>query len=237
MKLLGIDSTAKSASAAICEDGKILALQYSNTGYTHSVTLMPMVKNVLCAASLKIDDIDAFAVTAGPGSFTGVRIGVACVKGMAQPLGKPCIAVSTLEAAAKPLEAFDCYAVAVMDARCKQVYAAEFECKNGALIRKCPDCAVSISELADRLKSVSLPIILAGDGASLCYGELSGLIPGLRLAPEQIRFQSAAAVALIAEQKLNNGETLTCDELTPVYLRVPQAVREKNAREAHTQTI
>ena len=133
MKILGVDSTATAASAAVYCDGKILSLNYSNTGLTHSQTLMPMIDNVLKTAGVNIRDIDYFAVSNGPGSFTGVRIGVSAVKGMAQPIMKKCVPVSTLEVIAKPLENTSVYAIAVMDARCNQVYTATFDCNNGMM--------------------------------------------------------------------------------------------------------
>ena len=131
MKILGVDSTATAASCAVYENGKIRSLIYSNTGLTHSQTLMPMVESALKSAGIDIKDVDLFAVSNGPGSFTGVRIGVSAVKGLAQPLNKNCVTVSTLEVIAKPLENTGCYAVAVMDARCNQVYTAQFDCSDG----------------------------------------------------------------------------------------------------------
>ena len=131
MKILGVDSTATAASAAVYSDGKILSLNFSNTGLTHSQTLLPMIDSALKSAGVDIKDVDIFAVSNGPGSFTGVRIGVSAVKGLAQPLNKKCVTVSTLEVIAKPLENTGCYAVSVMDARCNQVYTAQFNCLNG----------------------------------------------------------------------------------------------------------
>ncbi len=223
MKILGIDSSAKTASAAITENGRVLALTFSHTGFTHSVTLLPMVQNVLSVTDLKPEDIDAYAVSAGPGSFTGVRIGVAAVKGLAQPHKTPCVAVSTLEAAAYPLRGFDCLAVAVMDARCEQVYTARFSCKDGKIQRVSPDEALPLSELLFALKEAQQPVFLIGDGANLCYEAFKDKLSGLRIAPETIRYQRADSVALLAEDKLKNGEAISSQDLCPVYLRDSQA--------------
>ncbi len=223
MKILGIDSSAKTASVSIVEDGKILALLYSHTGFTHSVTLMPTVQNALKITGLTTGDIDAFAVSAGPGSFTGVRIGVAAVKGMAQPENKPCVAVSTLEAIAYPLKGFDCIAVSVMDARRGQVYHASFKCESNGLSRLCEDEAISIEELYKKLKIAELPIYFIGDAAELCYKTVGYRLKNTKIAPEQIRYQKADSVALLAFEKLQKGEAVLPRSLLPVYLRESQA--------------
>lgn len=228
MKILGVDSSATAASAAIIDDGKIISQTFSNTGLTHSQTLLPMIDNTLKNANLTVNDIDCFAVTNGPGSFTGVRIGVSAVKGISQPLNKKCVAVSTLEAIAKPLEGSGVYAVAAMDARCNQVYTAQFCCENG-LIRKTPDDALSIDALTEQLKSIDNTIVLIGDGAKLCFEKMKGVLENVVLAPSQIRYQSASSVALIAYEKVieNQDEnSVTADELLPNYLRLSQAERE-----------
>ncbi len=227
MKILGVDSTATAASAAVFADGKLLAVDFSNTGLTHSQTLLPMLDNVLKSARVSIDDIDFFAVSNGPGSFTGVRIGVSAVKGLAQPLNKKCLGLSTLEVIAKPLESTGVYAVAVMDARCNQVYTAQFDCSCG-LERKTPDEAISIADLTEQLKSVDGRIMLIGDGALLCYNKMKEELPDIQIAPLNIRYQSASSVCLIASEILENDENsaITPDELLPSYLRLSQAERE-----------
>lgn len=234
MKILGVESSATSASAAVINDGKLISLTFSNTGLTHSQTLLPMIDNTLKIAGLPVNDIDCFAVTNGPGSFTGVRIGVSAVKGLSQPLNKPCMAVSTLEAIAKPLEDSGVYAVAVMDARCNQVYTAQFDCDNG-FNRVTEDVAVSIEALTDALKSVNRRIVLIGDGASVCYEKMKDVLPEIKIAPVNIRYQSASSVALIAYDKYKaEGEGCFIDthSLLPNYLRLSQAERElKNKQE------
>ena len=226
MKILAIDSTAGPASAAIYEDGKILGEFFINTKLTHSVTLMPMCDALLKNTMTDIKEIGAFAVSAGPGSFTGVRIGVAAVKGMAQSLNKPCISVSALEAMAQNLKNIDCMICAVMDARCKQFYNALFESKNGEIIRLTEDRAISAEELAGELEQFSGRIILTGDGSDVAFGLMSGRLPRLETAQEQLKYQRASGVCFAAARKYEQGQTLTAAELMPVYLRLPQAQRE-----------
>lgn len=223
MKILGIDSSAKTASVSIVEDGKVLALLYSNTGFKHSRTLMPMVQSALDISCLKPYDIDAYAVSTGPGSFTGIRIGVAAIKGMAQPDNKPCVAVSALEAAAYPLSGFDCVAASVMDARREQVYEALFRCKGNSLKRMTDDNVDSIENLYGKLKDIKEPLYFIGDGASLCFKALSDRLSGAKIAIEQIRYSKADSVALLALKKLQKGEAVSASALRPVYLRDSQA--------------
>lgn len=227
MKILGVDSTATAASAAVYADGKLLAVDFSNTGLTHSQTLLPMIDNVLKTSRVSVNDIDYFAVSNGPGSFTGVRIGVSAVKGLSQPLNKKCIGLSTLEVIAKPLENTGVYAVSVMDARCNQVYTAQFDCKNG-IERKTPDVAISIADLTDQLRYVDGRIMLIGDGALLCYNKMKEELPEIQIAPLNIRYQSAASVCLIASEYIETDEnsSVSPDELLPSYLRLSQAERE-----------
>ncbi len=222
MKILAVDSSAKACSAAIVEDDKIIGSFFINTSLTHSQTLVPMVENLLSCTSLSLSDIDRLAVSAGPGSFTGVRIGVSAIKGMAMPLGLPCAGVSTLAAMAHNLSGCDCVACAVMDARCNQVYNALFGISGGKIERLCDDRALAISDLCEELRSISGEIILVGDGAELCYNSLKEELPSLSIAPEHIRYQNAFGVALEAQ----SCETVTAAELLPSYLRLPQAERE-----------
>ena len=228
MKILGVDSSATAASAAVLSDGKLLSVTFSNTGLTHSQTLLPMIDNTLKTAGLTVNDIDCFAVTNGPGSFTGVRIGVSAVKGLSQPLNKCCLAISTLEAIAKPLENSGVYAVAVMDARCNQVYTAQFDCENG-FSRVTDDDALSIEVLAEQLNSIDKRKVLIGDGALLCFNKMNDVVKNIELAPLNIRYQSASSVALIAyDNYMSSGESCLVDPnlLVPNYLRLSQAERE-----------
>lgn len=225
MKILSIDSSSVSASVAITENGVTLAENFINNGLTHSQTLMPMVEKTLNDANASIKDIDLFAVTNGPGSFTGVRIGIASVKGMADALGKKCIAISTLEAIAEPLKNEDCIACAVMDARCNQVYTAIFE--NGK--RLCEDKAVLIDELGTELNKYNKKVVFIGDGSVLCYEKLKSIVTNVDIADENIRYVHASSIGRLAEDKIKNGEIPeNSAKLVPFYLRLPQAERELN---------
>lgn len=225
MKILSLDSSSVTASVAITENGKILSESFINNGLTHSQTLMPMVEEVLKDSGVSIKDIDLFAITNGPGSFTGVRIGIASVKGMADALGKKCRAVSTLEAIAEPLKNQDVIACAVMDARCNQVYTASFNLGN----RLCEDKAVLIDELGEELKQYDKKIVFIGDGSVLCYEKLHEIIRNCEIADENIRYVHGSSVGFVAEEKIKNGiEPINSANLVPFYLRLPQAERELN---------
>lgn len=222
MKILAVDSSAKACSVAILDDNRILGSYFINTALTHSQTLVPMIESLLKNTNTQLDTVDCFAVSAGPGSFTGVRIGVSAIKGIAMPLIKPCIAVSTLEAMAYNLIDIDCIVCAVMDARCNQVYNAMFRISDGIITRLCDDRALSISDLADELKGYNESIILVGDGAELCYNSFKELNQDISLAVEARRYQKAEGVAFASVNK----EKISAAELMPAYLRLPQAERE-----------
>ncbi len=226
MKILGVESSATAASVAIYSDGKIITQLFSNTGLTHSQTLLPMVENALKMAGVTLNEIDYIAVSNGPGSFTGVRIGIAAVKGMAQPLGIKCVEVSTLETIAKPLANTGCYAVSVMDARCNQVYTAQFDCQNG-FNRATPDEAISIDELYEQLKDITKPVLLIGDGTIVAYNKLKDKLKNVLTCEKSVQYQSAANVCLVAAEKIDSGnEGSDAEEILPNYLRLSQAERE-----------
>ena len=229
MKLLAVESSAKSASAAIWYDGKIVAENFINTGFTHSQTLMPMVASTLERSRTEIGEIDAFAVTNGPGSFTGVRIGVAAVKGMTLAVQKPCIGVSTLECIAGNFDipGLGGTVCAVMDARCGQVYNSLFKIEGNELKRLCEDRAIALEELRAELSTMSGPMFIAGDGAELCY-ETCKNIQNVYLAPPHLRYQKASAVAIKAAGKLN--DLVSGQDLGINYLRPSQAERELKSR-------
>ena len=231
MKILAFDSTVTSASVAVFDDDNLIGEFFINTKQTHSQTLLPMAESLLKNTKVDVKDIDLFAVNTGPGSFTGVRIGVAAVKGMAMALNKPCVAVSTLDSMAYNLLDVNCTAVCVMDARCNQVYNANFKVDNGNVEKLCDDRALSIDELTDELKSVDGHIVLVGDGAKLCFDKMKDAIPNIKIASIQNRYQKASSTALVALNLYNNGKTLTAEELMPYYLRLPQAERGLKKRE------
>lgn len=229
MKILAIDTSSRSVSCAILEDRLLLGECYANSGLTHSCTLMPMVQALLEQTTLSLDAIDAFAVTVGPGSFTGLRIGLSTVKGLAHALQKPCIPVSTLEALAWNLSSTDCIVAPVLDARCAQVYTALFAWESGFPKRLAPDEAISISELETRLKNLKKTIYLVGDGAELCYNTMSEDF-AVALSSPALRYTRAASVALAALDAYGKGAVCTAEQLAPAYLRLPQAERELLAK-------
>ena len=231
MKILAFETSAKAGSVALLEDGCLLGANYCNTGLTHSQTLMVMAEQLLKSCSLTPKDVGAVAVAAGPGSFTGVRIGVAAAKGFAWGGEIPCYGVSTLEAMALGLGIDSGYVCPVMDARRSEVYNALFCAENGKLTRVTEDRAIALSDLAEELKILSEPVFLVGDGGILCYNTLKGTVPGLVLPPEHRMHQRAEGVALAAEQAIFAGQPGNAGELKPNYLRLSQAERERLERE------
>ena len=224
MKILAIDASAKAASAALLEDEKLLGEFYTHSGLTHSQTLMPMVEQLLDCCRITLADIDVMALSAGPGSFTGLRIGMAAVKGMAFAQNAPCVKVSTLEGLCYNLPEFSGLLCPVMDARCGQVYNALFQWKEGELLRLTPDRAITIPDLEEELKAYPQPILLLGDGSLLCHQTMQ--LNQLSLAGAANRYQRASGVGLCAYRAALRGETLPPDQLRPDYLRLPQAQRE-----------
>ena len=222
------------ASACVMEDEKILSEFYMNTRQTHSQTLLPMAKAALDCAGLSVNEMNLLAVSAGPGSFTGVRIGVACIKGLAFPDNKSCCGVSTLEAMAMNLRGQQALVCAVMDARCGQVYNGLFLTGENRVQRLTEDRALSMEELAAELptwmKEREIPLILVGDGARLCFESPCFADISCALAPEHLRMQRASGVAEAARQAFLEGNTVSPERLAPIYLRLPQAQRELNKR-------
>lgn len=231
MKILAFETSAKAASVALTDGGKLLAESYQNTGMTHSQTLMVMAQDLLKTCGLTPKDVDAVAVAAGPGSFTGVRIGVAAAKGFAWGGELPCYGVSTLEAMARSLGAWQGYIVPAMDARRSQVYTAIFHVEKGVLSRVEEDMAISLQELGEKIKNYEESIFLVGDGAILCYNTLLEEVPTLVLPPEHRMHQRAAGVALAAQAMADAGIPGNGAELIPNYLRLSQAERERMTRE------
>ena len=231
MLILAFETSAKAGSVALLENGRLLAENYQNTGLTHSQTLMVMAEDMLKAAGKTVADLTAVAVAEGPGSFTGVRIGVAAAKGMSWGAQLPCCGVSTLEAMAKTLGAWDGFVCACMDARRSQVYNALFAVHGGKLERITPDRAIALADLKEELKNLEKPIFLVGDGSNLCYNTLLEEVPNLVLPPEHRLHQRASGVALLAAEKIAAGENCDGNALAPNYLRLSQAERERMERE------
>lgn len=222
MRILAVDTSAVCASVAITEEGKILSESSINAGLTHSRTLMPMIDSALKNGEISLQSIDLFACSVGPGSFTGIRIGVAAVKGLCDALGKKCVPVSTLEALAFNLLGRNCTAVSVMDARCNQVYCAIFKVEGEEVTRLTEDMAIKIDELEIMLKNYE-NIVFVGDGAKLCHKAL-----GYEKAPANSEYQKGSSVCFAAQKHI--CEALPSKELLPAYLRLPQAERELKAK-------
>lgn len=236
MTFLAFETSAKPVSVALLRDGRIVASEFENAGLTHSVTLMPMAARVLAAAGLTPAAVDFFAVAAGPGSFTGLRIGAGTVKGLGWAAEKPCAAVSTLLAMAYLHPGFDGIVCPVMDARRGQVYTALFDTAAGGVKRLEPDSAISLDQLLDGLSRRNRPVLFVGDGAELAAaGAAERALAAPFSVPEgEARFQRAEGVALAAWAARQGGDGVTVTDaaaLRPVYLRLAQAEREKLARE------
>ncbi len=231
MKILGFESSAKACSVALLDSGVLVGEYYQNCGQTHSRTLLKMAEDLL--ENCGVESVDAVACAAGPGSFTGVRIGVAAAKGYAWGKQIPCVGVSTLEAMAHQARTFDGLICCVMDARRDQVYHGLFNCENGELERLVEDCAISIEELKTALLSYEEycgenrePVLFVGDGAKLCHKAMDGY----DCAPEHLCMQRASGVVLAAADALHRGEAGDGATLSPNYLRLSQAERERNER-------
>lgn len=226
MLILAFESSAKPASAALVKDGQLLSQYTQCSALTHSRTLLPMAEDMLKNAELRLSDVDLIAVAHGPGSFTGIRIGVSTVKGLAWAAEKPCVGVSTLEAMAWHGLAVGGYICPVMDARRSQVYNALFKIENGRPVRMTEDRPIALEELAKEVTALGAPVFLVGDGAALCFEYFTAHGVPCVMAPDNLRWQDAWGVAMAAADKTPGN----ADELLPVYLRLSQAERERQER-------
>ena len=231
MLIFAFETSAKAGSVALMDETRLLGESYCNTGLTHSQTLLQMGQDLLSSCGYTAADVTAVAVAAGPGSFTGIRIGVAAAKGFSWAKEIPCIGVSTLEAMALNAGIWEGYVCPVMDARRSQVYNALFEAHQGTLTRIAEDRAISLEELGAQLKNQKKPVFLVGDGSIVCYNALKASIPALVLPPEHRMHQRAAGVALAAREQLKQGIAPGGGELIPNYLRLAQAERERLEKE------
>ena len=232
MKILAFDGTAKAASVAMLDGERVLGYYTVDNGLTQSELLLPMAENLLKSLKLTFNDVELYATSVGPGSFTGVRIGVSLIKGLAFGKNIPCVEVSTLEALAESLSGIRGIVVPCMDARRAQVYSATFRSGENGLIRLTEDRAISLSALAEELSEYKEDIYLVGDGYAVAKAAMdkAGLITART--PELLILENAVSVGRVAQRKYSNDEFVTDTELSPVYLRLPQAERERLEREA-----
>lgn len=232
MKILAIDTTAKTAAGAICDGTKTLCSFQVTGGFTHSETMLPEIDKLFAKTGLRPRDIELFAISAGPGSFTGVRIGAALIKGLAFGTGTPCVGVSTLEALCRngaEMEG-EFIACAVMDARRGQLYSASFLHGKDGLSRLCDDRLIAAEELAKELDGYGLPVYFFGDG----YEIAKKAFPKACDTPKELIAQSAPSVAAAALSKYVSAEdktVFTDMALAPTYLRASQAEREYSEKE------
>lgn len=226
MNILAVDTAGKTAGVALMRDDRLLYECYLDTGLTHSETIMPLIDHCLKLCGLTCADIGLYGVNAGPGSFTGLRIGLAAVKGLAFPRETLCAPVSTLEALAAAHVGTGTVLCA-LDARRAQVYCAAFELETHS--RLMADDARAVADLAEFIQNCKKPLFFVGDGAALCYnsyGDAAGVLP----VPQAIRGGRAAAVALVAGRMAQRGEAVLPEALLPDYHRLSQAERERAAK-------
>ncbi len=233
MIVLALDSTAKAAAAAITDGTRLIAKDFNNDGNTHSCSLLPMVEGLLEKSSLSVDGIDLFAASSGPGSFTGVRIGAATLKGLAFGRERPCVPVSALHALGYNMRDTDGYVCALMDARRGQFYTAIFEVKDGEVKRITEDAAKSGEEIAAELKNYG-EVTLVGGGAEVALPFFEGLC--VKLAPSDRLLCDGESVALLALAEYESGNFVSDAEFAPTYLRLPQAERERLEKEKSIKT-
>ena len=235
MKIIALESSAVTASVAVTEDDRLLAQSFQNSGLTHSATLMPMVADLLRNTGLTLDEMDVVAVAAGPGSFTGVRIGVAAAKGLAWPGDKLCAPCSTLESMAWQCAHVGGEICAAMDARRNQVYCARFWAENGELKRLTDDRAMGLDELSEEIRASGKLQTLVGDGTHLVQKALEEA--GLPCAPmpPHLIYQTAWGVARAALRMAQEGKLVSAAAMAPSYHRLSQAERERLERLSKTE--
>ena len=237
MKIIALESSAVTASVAVTEDEKLLAQSFQNSGLTHSATLMPMAADLLKNAGLTLEEMDVVAVAAGPGSFTGVRIGVAAAKGLAWPGNKPCAPCSTLESMAWQCAHLNGEICAAMDARRDQVYCARFLAEHGELTRLTEDRALGLDELVEEVRASGRTQILVGDGAYLAKKALEAKCLSTVLMPPHLLYQTAWGVARCALRLVREGGLVSAAAMAPSYHRLSQAERERLERQGKTDTF
>ncbi len=227
MLIFGIDTCCNAATAAIVDDTKMVAETVLNLGKTHSQVMMPQIEEMFKISGIEPQDIDAFSAAVGPGSFTGVRIGVATAKGLAQAHNKPCVAVSTLEALAYSSRYFDGIAAPILDARREQIYSALFDCKLGEMTRLTDDRALPLCDLLLELEALGRNVIFMGDGVFVFKEEILRVLKDRAFfAPKTTLMNLGGAVAEVGLGKFEKGEVCSYNQLVPSYVRLSQAERD-----------
>lgn len=233
MKILGLDSSGIVASVAIVEDDVLIAEYTVNYKKTHSQTLLPMLDEIAKMTELDLNSIDAIAVAAGPGSFTGLRIGSATAKGLGFALKKPLIAIPTVEGLAYNLYDIPGLICPIMDARRKQVYTGIYRFTDHQLKVVEDQMAVSMETVIEKLNQYGEAVTFLGDGVPVFHEFIAEkMTVPYSFAPAHVNKQRAAAVAALGEIYYRQGKTETAMEHVPDYLRVSQAERERAEREA-----
>lgn len=235
MKILAFETSAKPSSICVIENNVILASSLVNNKLTHSQTLMTLCEDMLKNSKININDIDAFAVSNGPGSFTGLRIGIGAVKGLAFALNKPCLSISSLEGLAYNLLGFNGIICTIQDARCNQLYFSVFDCNGKSITKLFSEKSINIEDINNILINLkNKNIFLVGDGVSLCYNNIKDKFSNLFIAPYHLNFPNAIGIALSAVNKAKNNEFISYCDLKPEYLMLPQAQKDfikKNNKE------
>ncbi len=232
-----MDSSAQSASVSLCDGEKQIAGMTLDNGNKHSETLLPMAEDIFRHTGLSADNVDLFAVTVGPGSFTGVRIGVSLVKGMAFGKNKPCVGVSSLESLAFNMIGTDGVVCSLIDARHEQYYNAFFRVKSGTLTRLCPDRIITLKDLANELADFDEKVCLVGDGANSVSEYLleNDIKSNVKTPQNYLMLQNGYSVAMVAERMYEEGKYTSDRLLVPVYLRASQAERERLEKIGNTE--
>lgn len=228
MLIFGIDTCCNAATAAILDGDTLVAQTVINRNKTHSQIMMSAVEDMFKTAQLSPSDVDVFAAATGPGSFTGVRIGVASAKAMAHAANRPCVAVSTLEALAYSSKMFDGIISPILDARRSQVYNALFDCKKGKMTRLCNDRALALSELLEELSGYDKDVMFMGDGVFVFEEEIKSVLKDRAyFAPKTVLMNLGGGVAAVAAERFERGEMVSYSELVPSYVRLSQAERDR----------
>lgn len=232
MKILAIDSSGLVASIAVWEDEILLAEYTMNYKKTHSQTLLPMLDDVAKMIDLDLNSLDAIAVTKGPGSFTGLRIGSATAKGLGLALKKPIIPVATVDTLAYNLTYAPGYICPIMDARRSQIYTGLYTFEGKEMTTVMEQVPMAVTELAEKLNQLDGPVSLLGDGVPV-YEKMLGelLTVPYSYAPAHMNRQRAGSLAALAAVLYERGEQVSAMEFEPDYLRVSQAERERAERE------